>query len=129
MSDYKDLLFKRAADKAGNAILAGIYPVKIAAVNGNSVILNRGRGAGIAAGQIYTIFNLGASITDPDTGEILGSNETEAGTVKIIAVNPKFSSGIIIKSMGKIKTGAICRKQKIAQKAAAPAYPRTTPGW
>ena len=129
LSDYKDFLFKRATIKAGNAILAGIYPVKIASVNGSSVMLNRGKGAGITVGQIYTVFNQGKVVTDPDTGEVLGSSEEEAGIIKISAVNPKFSSGKIITGAGKVATGAICRKQKIQKKTAAPAYPRTTPGW
>ena len=67
--------------------------------------------------------------TDPDTGEVLGASEDEVGTIKISAVNPKFSSGKIINGKGKIKTGAICRKQKAVKKSAAPAYPRATPGW
>lgn len=129
LSDYKDLLFKRAAEKGGNEILAGIYPVKIASVTGNSVMLNRGKGAGIEVGQVYTVFNPGETVTDPDTGEVLGSNEEEAGTVEITAVNPKFSKGKIIKGEDKIKTGAICRKEKKAEKEEAPAYPRATPGW
>ena len=128
LSDYKDYLFKRATIKAGNDILAGIYPIKIVSVKGNTVMLNRGKGAGIEAGQIYTVFNQGAVVTDPDTGEVLGASEDEAGTIKISAVNPKFSSGKIIAGAGAVATGAICRK-KAAAKAAAAAYPRTTPGW
>jgi Curli production assembly/transport component CsgG len=129
LSDFKDFLFKRSANKAGNQILSGIYPIKIASVKGSSVMLNRGRGAGIAAGQIYTVFNQGEVVKDPDTGEVLGANEEEAGTIKISAANPKFSSGKIIKGKGKIATGAICRKQKVVKTTAAPAYPRATPGW
>ncbi len=128
LSDYKDYLFKRATIKAGNDILAGIYPIKIVSVNGDTVMLNRGKGAGIEAGQIYTVFNQGQTVTDPDTGEVLGASEDEVGTIKISAVNPKFSSGKIITGAGTVATGAICRKQA-AQAEAAAAYPRTTPGW
>ena len=129
MSDYKDLLFKRAATKAGNEILAGIYPIKVASTNGTSVMLNRGKGAGISVGQVYTVFNQGQVVTDPDTGEALGASEEEVGTIVISAVNPKFSSGKITKGKGNVKTGAICRKQNTVKKTAAPAYPRATPGW
>jgi hypothetical protein len=129
LSDFKDFLFKRAANKAGNGILSGIYPIKIASVGASSVMLNRGKGAGITVGQIYTVFNQGEVVKDPDTGEILGASEEEAGTIRINAVNPKFSKGQIIKGKGQITTGAICRKQKTVKKTAAPAYPRTTPGW
>ena len=128
LSDYKDFLFKRGVIKAGNDILAGIYPIKVASVNGNNVMLNRGKGAGIATGQVYTVFNQGQTVTDPDTGEVLGTSEEEVGTIKITAANPKFSSGKIITGAGQVATGAICRKKDVQTKA-APAYPRTTPGW
>lgn len=128
LSDYKDFLFKRGTIKAGNEILAGIYPIKVASVNGDLVMLNRGKGAGIEDGQIYTVFNQGQTVTDPDTGEVLGTSEEEAGTIKITAVNPKFSSGKIITGAGKVAPGAICRKKEV-QTEAAPTYPRTTPGW
>ena len=129
VSEYKDLLFERATIKAGNDILAEIYPIKIASVNGESVMLNRGKGAGIKTGQIFKVFNQGNVVTDPDTGEVLGASEEEAGTIKISAVNPKFSSGKIIKGKGKVITGAICRRQNSGKSTAAPAYPRATPGW
>ena len=92
-------------------------------------MLNRGKGAGIVAGQLYTVFNQGQVVTDPDTGEVLGASEEEVGTIVISAVNPKFSSGKITKGKGNVKTGAICRKQNTVKKTAAPAYPRATPGW
>jgi TolB-like protein len=130
LSDYKDFLFNRAVNKAGNAILAGVYPVKIASANGRIVMLNRGLGAGILKGQIYEVFNQGEMVTDPDTGEVLGSNEEKVGSIRIIAVNARFSKGEIIKGEGRVLKGAICRKtEKSTAQTTAPAYPRVTPGW
>jgi hypothetical protein len=129
MSDYKDMLFNKAAVRVGNDVLAGIYPVKIASVNGSEVIINRGDGAGISAGQIYLVFNVGEAVIDPDTGENLGSAEKKIAEISVTAVNPKFSKAKIISQTGEVQSGAVCRLKTDVKQEAAPAYPRATPGW
>ena len=52
----RDIMFERAGVKAGNAILEGIFPIKVVSVHGNQVMLNRGEGAGIKVGSIYTLY-------------------------------------------------------------------------
>ena len=108
--DYKDLLFNRAAIKAGNDVLAGIFPVKISSVSNNSVTINRGEGSGISVGQQYSVFNLGNNIIDPDTGRVLGETETEVATIEITRVNSSFSNAKIVNKTGQINNGSICRK-------------------
>ncbi|MBN2640439.1 MAG: hypothetical protein JXR78_02175 [Victivallales bacterium] len=129
MSDYKDMLFNKAAVRVGNDVLAGIYPVKIASVDGSEVIINRGDGAGIAPGQIYLVFNVGEAVIDPDTGENLGSAEKKIAEISVTAVNPKFSKAKIISQTGEVQSGAVCRLKADVKQEAAPAYPRATPGW
>jgi curli biogenesis system outer membrane secretion channel CsgG len=130
LNDYKDLLFERAAVRSGNAILIGIYPVKISAVTGTQVILNRGDGAGVVVGQKYRIFNQGAVVRDPDSGEILGSDETEAGILLVSSVESKFSKATVVSSTGQIAVGAICRPVQEVEEEAAPAYPAAeVPKW
>jgi len=47
----------------------------------------------VKLGQIWTVFALGEVIKDPDTGENLGRNEAEIGTIKITRVTAKLSYG------------------------------------
>lgn len=129
MGDYKDLLFKKTTVEAGNAILESVFPVKIAAISGKNVTLNRGKGAGITVGTTYKVYAQGKAVVDPDTGDVLGSSETEVGIIQISSVLPKFSKGLIVKQEGEIKVGSICRPLKKADASEAPAYPRATPGW
>lgn len=129
LSDFKDLLFTKTASEVGNSILAGVYPVKIVEVTGNNVVLNRGKGAGVAAGQIYLIVNQGKPIIDVDTGESLGGSEEEVGTIEITSVEVKFSKAKILTGAGKIQYGDICRLQKQTIEDAKPAYPKATQGW
>lgn len=129
LADYKDMLFDRTAIKAGNAILGGIYPVKIASINQSTVTLNRGEGMGLAPGMRYTVYNPGESIIDPDTKENLGSSEVKVGEIEVTEVNPKFSVGKVVSSNGVFQVGAICRPIMMQSQDAAPEYPRATPGW
>eukprot|EP00828_Plagiopyla_frontata_P024147 TRINITY_DN3082_c0_g1_i1.p1 TRINITY_DN3082_c0_g1~~TRINITY_DN3082_c0_g1_i1.p1 ORF type:complete len:268 (+),score=-3.64 TRINITY_DN3082_c0_g1_i1:74-877(+) len=72
MSDYKDMLFNKAAVRVGNDVLAGIYPVKIASINGSEVIINRGDGAGISPGQIYFCLLYTSDAADEEDSVDLG---------------------------------------------------------
>ena len=130
--DYKDLLFKRTAIEAGNDILRGIYPVKVVSVKGTKVFLNRGNGAGILLNQRYEVVNLGESIVDPDTNEVLGNVQTKVAEIEITNVNPRFSTAKVISSSGIIRKGAICKKvsQLDNYKSEVNETPRTSPkGW
>ncbi|TXK96898.1 hypothetical protein BMR02_10880 [Methylococcaceae bacterium HT1] len=111
-ADYKDLLFSKAATEVGNAILAGIYPIKVVKVSSTGVVLNRGKGVG----KQCLVINQGEAIIDIDTGESLGGSEEQVGLVEVTSVEGKFSKAKIIFGAGQIQYGDICRIQKIVQK-------------
>jgi|GEM_PF-2546693 len=94
--DFKDALFDRAATTVGNAIFSVIYPVKIAAVNGGDIILNRGEGAGISMGQHYVVMQMGQGVVDPDTGKSLGAAEAPLAEVMVVQLYPKYSVARLI---------------------------------
>lgn len=133
-SDYIMKLFEPVAIEAANLILEGIFPIKVASINGDVVTLNRGEGSGLKIGDKLNVFNIGGTVKDPDTGEILGSEEVKIAEIEITSVQPKFSQAKVVNPTSEVKQGAICRS---TQKAAgssdagrpAPEYPRATPGW
>lgn len=129
LSDFKDMLFAKTATEVGNAILAGIYPVKIIEIKGTSVVFNRGKGAGIKIGDKYTVISQGKALFDIDTGESLGASEDEVGVVEVTSVEVKFSKGKVVSGADKVKYGDICRPITKSKTAPAPAYPKVTPGW
>ncbi|OGV49192.1 MAG: hypothetical protein A2X49_04470 [Lentisphaerae bacterium GWF2_52_8] len=133
LDDYRDRLFTYVAAKAGNAVLEGIYPVKIASLQGDSVVLNRGEGAGPMLGKKYDVFSQGKPVLDPDTKEIIGTEENKVGSIEVSEVLPKFSKAKITSTEGTIQPGAICRPVQPAATAApasgAPDPLRATPGW
>jgi len=129
LADFKDMLFAKTATQVGNAILAGVYPVKIIEVKNGKVVFNRGEGAGIKVGDKYNVIHQGDALIDVDTGEALGTSEEEVGIVQVTAVEVKFSKGKILSGSDKIKYGDICRLQEEPQKEAQAAYPKVNPGW
>lgn len=74
---------------------------KIAKVEGGSVFLNVGAEAGIKEGDAFDVYRVGNVIKDPDTGEVLGSDETKVGRVKVTKVmGARLSTASIVSGSG-----------------------------
>ena len=127
--DYRDMLFSNTATAAATYILEGVYPVKIASVQGDELVINRGEGTGINVGGLYEVYAQGEVVKDPDTGDVIGSDETKVGLIEVTSVQQKFSKAKVVKSEGPLTVGAICRQVEKKQKDEEPATPRATPGW
>lgn len=106
-----------------NHLIDVIYPAKVAAKMGTQVTINRGEGAGVKVGEVWTVFALGDEITDPDTGEKLGRNEAEIGTLTISRVTAKLSYGEASEDNGIAVGNIVRRKQADAAAAAKDAQP------
>ncbi|MBV6271539.1 hypothetical protein KVP09_01210 [Alcaligenaceae bacterium CGII-47] len=83
-------LISGASDKLVDRMVAAIYPIQVVKVMGDTAIINRGEG-GVSAGELYAVFQTGEELVDPQSGESLGSMETEVGLGKVTEVKPKFS--------------------------------------
>ena len=109
-ADYDNAFLERASAVIGNYLLDRLDPVLVAAVEGDSVYLTRGSGAGIYNGQYYRVFNPGKQVVHPKTGKVLGATETYAGTIQIVQVAPDLSIGAVCeKTAEPIRPGAACR--------------------
>ncbi len=74
---------------------------KIAKLEGDSVFLNVGAEAGIKEGDTFDVFRVGNVIKDPDTGEVLGSDEKKVGRVKVTKVmGARLSTASIVNGSG-----------------------------
>lgn len=100
---------KMMSQKAAQRIVNVLYPIRVLAIAGNQITINRGDRSGIKVGETYQVFALGEEMIDPDTGESLGANEISVGAVKINRINPKFSNATIIENYG-IEKKHILRK-------------------
>ncbi len=80
---------------------------KISKVSGGLVYLNMGATKGVQVGDTFTVFALGEEIIDPDTGESLGSEETEVGTVEVVEVKEKYSKAQVTSGSGMTAGSAV----------------------
>ena len=97
------------AEKIANHFADVIFPAKILVKRDKQVTVNRGEGGGVAVGDTFNVYALGAELIDPDTKESLGREEVKVGTVKISQVNPKTSLADILDDTG-IDAGTVLRK-------------------
>jgi curli biogenesis system outer membrane secretion channel CsgG len=74
---------------------------KIANVDGGTLYLNAGSEGGVKEGDEFTVYRVGKQIKDPDTGEVLGADETKVGRVRVTAVKgPRLSTATAISGSG-----------------------------
>ena len=64
---------------------------KIIKVDGNRAWINMGGMSGIQPGDQYTVISVGEALIDPDTGQVLGQEETLTGKGQIVEVKERFS--------------------------------------
>lgn len=132
VADYDDDILKTAAAHTGATLLERLDPLRIAAVDGKTVYLTRGEGAGITPGATYQVFAPGKTFRHPVTGKVIGTTETEVATIRVNRIMPGTAAAEIVKSSGEIPVGAICRGSapaaapKTEPALPPPAYPAAT---
>ncbi len=90
-----------ATSGLGGASDASGVAGKVAKVEGGSVYLNVGAEAGVKEGDTFDVYRVGNVIKDPDTGEVLGSDETKVGRVKITKVmGARLSTASVVSGSG-----------------------------
>jgi len=82
---------------------------KIAKVEGNNAWLNIGSSAGVKVGDKFLVFNVGAAIIDPDTGQALGASEKQTATGEVTEVAERFA---VIAFTGTAKVKDTARKKQ-----------------
>ncbi len=92
-----------------------IIPIKVIQVRGDgTLILNYGN-VFFRPGEQLGVFAVGEQIVDPDTGEVLGADETEVGLVEIVRAEAKYSTARLVSGDAEIAVGSTLKR------AAAPA--------
>jgi len=81
-----------ATNKIALIVAAGRWQGQIADVEGNQVIINAGRAAGVKVGDNFTIERVTKTITDPSTAEVLGAVKQQLGQITITDVQEKYST-------------------------------------
>lgn len=84
------------AARVSESIVTAQIPMRVIQVqDDDTVIVNYGD-AILAPGQQLVAFEVGDEFIDPDTGEVLGSEETEIGRVEITRAEARFSRATVV---------------------------------
>ena len=82
--------------RISEAVVTVKYPFKVIAVQSDgTLVLNYGN-VFFKPGDQLAAYSVGESFTDPDTGEVLGAEETKVGIVEIVSAEAKFSKANIV---------------------------------
>ena len=96
------------AAKIAETLVTSRIPIKVIQVQGDgTLILNYGD-VFFSPGDRLAAYEVGESFVDPDTGEVLGSEETQVGVVEIVRAEQKFSRARAV--TGQIGAGAALRR-------------------
>ncbi len=99
-------------------IVSTLWPIKIISVNADEkvVMVNAGESV-VPVGSRLAVYAQGEQVTDPETGEVLGSQETTVGEIEVFETTPRFSKCKIIKPLQRvqvIQVGQVCRALETA---------------
>jgi TolB-like protein len=126
--DFLEALKEQTVKELVNGIIAGVFPIKVIKLTGDTVYLNRGSGANFEVGTVMAVIEQGEALID-DNGESLGSTEEEVGTVEVTDIQPKFSKAKILGGADRIRKGALVRiKEKQEVEPTAAPLGELTPG-
>ena len=95
---------RMCANAVAALISQEIFPIKIINVAKGQAYVNYGP-PNVYPGLYLKVVELGGGFTDPDTGEVLGAEETYIGAIKITDAKSKFSIGTILE--GDLSNGMI----------------------
>lgn len=114
-------------------VVTTLWPIKILAVNVNekTATINAGDSV-VSVGQRLAVYMAGEELVDPETGEVLGREETTAGEIEVYEAQPRFSKCRIVRPVHhpeEIRVGQICRPVAAAVSSAesVPAAPAAAP--
>ena len=107
----KDAFLDMATRQIVEDVLNDVYPVRIALAEAGSIILDQG-GERMKLDAVYEVFAEGKQIIDPQTQEVLGTDEGKIASLKITRILPKFSYAQILDGKPEdIEVGQVCRVQ------------------
>jgi len=101
-----NILGEDVSDGIANKMTMGIFPIKVARVNGTQVYLNYGQSS-INKNQILTLKSIGEGFVDPDSGEVLGAEEETTAVIIATDVRDNYSIGEIVANRSMPEVGDI----------------------
>lgn len=97
------------AARLSETIVTTRFPMRVIKVqNDGTLIINYGN-VFLLPGQQLVAVETGDSFTDPDTGQVLGTEETEIGRVQVTETQAQFSRARVVGS-GIVPVGSVVKR-------------------
>ena len=81
-------------------------PALVISVEGEEVILDKGRADGVNPGDLFTVYKQGKKIVHPTTKKVLGYLKVPIGKIEVRRLDQNFCTATILEAREKIKVGA-----------------------
>ena len=102
-----DELAADGATRLSCRLLDVAYPVRVLAVNGSTVTVDRGDSACLSVGDRRLVSTRGQALRDPDTGEVLGYDEADIGILEVSRLEPRLARARLVQ--GSARPGDVLR--------------------
>ena len=94
---------QRLTAKAISAVITTtLYPIKVIARQADGTFVVNYGDSVLTTGDVLKIFKMGESFKDPDTGKVLGAEETEVGLLQVKEATGTFSKTVLISGAAEI---------------------------
>ena len=105
------------ASRIAEAIVTTRTPVKVIATQSDGMLVLNYGNVFFRPGDQLAAYSVGEEFIDPDTGEVLGSDETKVGTVQIVSATAKLSKASIVEGDPVLFTQGTTLKRLIVSSA------------
>lgn len=123
-------LAARAAQDTVGRIMDSVFPLRVARVEGKRLFINRGNDGSLRPGDTLAVLAPGAALRDSDTGEDIGTAETEVARATVTAVDTRYSEAEVAGDATAVHEGMRLRQaMPTPAPAAAPADLPPGPRW
>jgi len=79
------------------------WAARVMKVSGDEVYFNAGVEVGVRVGDRFKVMSVGETLTDPVTGEVLATEEKEAGEIESTRVDKQYSVGRVLSKKVEIR--------------------------
>ena len=83
----------------------------VASVSGTKVTIVGGTNVGLQPDMTLTLLSKGQDVVDPESNEVIGSETSQIGQVRVVSVQEKFSICEIVQGGDGAKTGDLVRRE------------------
>ena len=90
-------------------ITMALFPIRVVRVVDGQAYLNYGS-TFLSNGNYLRVVTLGEGFVDPDTGEVLGADEEDAGFVVVTDTRPKYSVSDVVYATRPFQVGDVARQ-------------------